>query len=141
MNGEMYDGVELENIAHLIKKSGLISDSHGYFTKVSGTSMTPTINDGDTIFYAEIDNVAKLKVGDIIIFKNPAGDGILAHRIMSVITVKGEYWFSTRGDKWIPDKEGRRYKDRYAVPAKDVLGVVIGVMYKTRWGSTKNEEK
>jgi signal peptidase I len=159
----MYDNEELKNIARILQDCGLGRGAnemestgetktheptpklprHGHFLKVSGTSMTPAINDGDTVLWVEVENKAELKVGDIIIFKHPVGDGYLAHRIVCKMEVKakGKYLFLTKGDKHVPDKEGRRYLDRYATPGENVLGLVIGVLYNlTRWGSAKDEE-
>jgi len=93
---------------------------------MSGTSMTPTINDGDTVLWVEVENKAEFKVGDIIIFKHPTLAGVdnIAHRIVEVEVVGEEYWFKTKGDN-LPEP------DRQMVPENNVHGLVIGVIYKT----------
>ncbi len=92
---------------------------------MSTTSMAPTINVGDTILWVEVDNMAELKVGDIIIFKHPTLAGLdnIAHRIVEVEVVGGEYWFRTKGDN-LPEP------DQHMVPENNVHGLVIGVIYK-----------
>ena len=89
-------------------------------------SMTPTINVGDTVLWVEVDNMAELKVGDIIIFKHPTLAGVdnIAHRIVEVDVVGEEYWFRTKGDN-LPEP------DQHMVPENNVHGLVIGVIYKT----------
>lgn len=144
LNRGDYDDEELKNIARVLQVSGLSGEMKGgYFSKIdSGTSMNPTIRAGDTILWAKVENMAELKVGDIILFKSPVSSDYVVHRIVCVIEVKGKgkYLFQTKGDKHVPDNEGRRYRDRYAVPDENVLGVVIGVVYKTHWGPMKNEK-
>lgn len=93
---------------------------------MSGTSMAPTINDGNTILWVEIDNMAKLKVGDIIIFQHPILPGVdnIAHRIVEIVPVDEGYKFRTRGDNLST-------LDQYLVPEGNVHGLVIGVIYPT----------
>jgi len=88
------------------------------------TSMVPTINVGDTLLWVEVENKAELKVGDIIIFKHPTLPGVdnIAHRIIEVEVVNGEYRFRTKGDNLsAPDQQ--------PVPEANVHGLVIGVIY------------
>jgi len=86
--------------------------------------MVPTINVGDTLLWVEVENKAELKVGDIIIFKHPTLPGVdnIAHRIIEVEVVNGEYRFRTKGDNLsAPDQQ--------PVPEANVHGLVIGVIY------------
>lgn len=137
-NGEMYDEEELGNIACFLQVSGLSKGMKGgFFRKTDfGTSMNPTIRAGDTVLCAKVENM-ELKVGDIILFKSPIKDGNIAHRIVGIIEskkAKGKYFlFLTKGDN-LPNQ------DQWAIPGETVLGVVVGVIYKTRWGLAKNEE-
>jgi signal peptidase I len=95
-------------------------------TRMEGTSMAPTINDGDLVLWVEVDNIAKLKVGDIIIYKHPTRpDDNIAHRIIEVGTGDREGQFKTRGDN---------SSDEYWVPSGNIHGLVIGVIYKTGAG-------
>ena len=93
---------------------------------MSSTSMAPTINVGDTVLWVEVENMAKLKVGDIIIFKHPTFASLdnIAHRIVEIEVGGGEYRFRTKGD-------GLTEPDQYMVPENNVHGLVIGVIYKT----------
>jgi len=84
-----------------------------------GTSMEPTIREGDTVLWVGVDNKTELGVGDIIIYEHPTliGHPIVAHRIVEVGA--GGFW--TRGDNEI----GRQW-----VPEDRVRGLVIGVIYR-----------
>jgi signal peptidase I len=94
---------------------------------MSGNSMAPTIQEGDTVLWVEVENMAELKVGDIIIFRHPTLAGVdnVAHRIDEIEIVNGEYRFRTKGDN-LPEP------DQHPVPENYVHGLVIGVIYKTR---------
>ena len=91
---------------------------------VHGTSMEPTFGEGDVVLWVEVDNVAELKVGDIIIYQHPTLVGVdnIAHRIVEVETQNGEYLFRTKGDNLAA-------LDRHLVPEGNVYGLVIGVIY------------
>jgi signal peptidase I len=96
---------------------------------MSTTSMAPTINVGDTVLWVEVDNMAELKAGDIIIFKHPTLTDIdnIAHRIVEIEVVGEEYRFRTKGDNLLEP-------DRHMVPENNVHGIVIGVIYKSETG-------
>lgn len=91
---------------------------------MSTTSMTPTINVGDTALWVEVDNKAELKVGDIIIYDHPTRPGLenIAHRIVEIGVYEGEYRFRTKGDN-LPSP------DDYWVLEGNIHGLVIGVIY------------
>lgn len=87
---------------------------------VSGGSMEPTFGDGDVVLLVEIDNMTGLGVGDIIIFKHPTKEmDDIAHRILEV---NGDL-FKTNGDALLDS-------DSYWVPASNVHGLVVGIIYK-----------
>ena len=107
---------------------------HGYeayldrrisYAVMRGKSMAPTINDNDTVLWVEVENKAELKVGDIIIYKHPTITGLdnIAHRIIGVETIDGEYRFRTRGDNLSEP-------DQHLVSEELVHGLVIGVLYR-----------
>lgn len=79
-------------------------------------SMEPTIHGGDLIISKTV-AAEDVKVGDVISFFDPAGNGssILTHRVVEVIEENGELSFRTRGDANNTD-------DRDAVPAKSLIG-------------------
>lgn len=96
-------------------------------SEVKGPSMVPTFGDGDVVLWVEIDNMAELEAGDIIIFNHPTRPiGNIAHRILEV-GMNGEYRFKTNGDA-LPES------DSYWVWEGDVHGLVIGVIYRTAPG-------
>jgi len=89
---------------------------------LSGSSMEPTISDGDSVLWVEVDNMAELGVGDIIIYKHPTRPYLdnIAHRIIEVGAGDRENQFKTRGDN---------SPEEYWVPSGNIHGLVIGVMY------------
>lgn len=98
----------------------------GFMREGAGTSMEPTINSGNIVLSVEVDNMAELKVGDIISFKHPnlADLDNITHRIVRAEVVDGKYRFRTKGDN-APEA------DPYTVPEENVHDLVIGVIYKT----------
>ncbi len=98
-------------------------DSDIHASLVSGGSMEPTFGDGDMILWVEIDDIAELGVGDIIIYKHPTRpyrDNI-AHRIIEVRVMDGVYGFRTQGDD-LPEP------DKYWVE-EEIHGLIIGVIF------------
>jgi len=104
---------------------------HGYeayldrrisYSVVSGTSMAPTFGDNDMVLWVEVDNMAELKVGDIIIYQHPTRPYLdnIAHRIIEVGTGSRENQFMTKGDN---------SSEEYWVPEGNIHGLVIGVIY------------
>ena len=105
---------------------------HGYeayldqrisYAVMIGTSMAPTIKDNDVVLWVEVDNMAELKVGDIIIYQHPTRPYLdnIAHRIIEVGTGDRENQFLTKGDN---------SSEEYWVPEGNIHGLVIGVIYK-----------
>ena len=91
---------------------------------VGGTSMVPTFGDNDLVLWVGVDNVAGLKVGDIIIFQHPIKPWIdnIILRIIEVDIQSGVYRFGVKGDNLLEPAD-------YWVPEGDVHGLVIGVVY------------
>ena len=80
-------------------------------------SMSPTIKSGDLIVIKEVDPNS-LKVGDIITFFDPAGNGqtTVTHTIKSICTENGVLMFETQGDN-------NNAPDRLLVEAEAVIGI------------------
>ena len=80
-------------------------------------SMYPEIESGDLIIChtAEVEDI---KVGDVIAFFDPAGNGtsIVTHRVMEVVYEDGKTLFRTKGDN-------NNTEDRVPVPGEDLVGV------------------
>lgn len=99
-------------------------DQRIFCSVLSGSSMEPTISNGDAVLWVEVDNKAELKVGDIIIYEHPTytGHPLVAHRITEVEMQDGGYRFRTQGDNLSEP-------DRHWILDGNVQGLVIGVMY------------
>lgn len=84
-------------------------------------SMYPEIQSGDLILCHTID-AEQVKVGDVISFFDPAGNGtsVTTHRVVEIVELEGALAFRTRGDH-------NNTEDKLPVPASDLVGV-----YKTR---------
>lgn len=97
-----------------------VPDFAGYrpFIVMTG-SMEPVIMSGDLIITKEI-NPSDVKVGDVISFVDPAGNGVtvVTHRVIEVKNENGTVSFRTRGDANNTD-------DQDAVPGESVLGIYM----------------
>src|SRR5260370_35522145 len=71
--------------------SGLLASGLGFRFQARGRSMLPLINDGE-ILHVQTANIAKLKVGDIVLFRQDAK--FKDHKIIR----KGTHEFITRAD-------------------------------------------
>ena len=80
-------------------------------------SMYPDIESGDLIIChtAEAEDI---KVGDVISFFDPAGNGtsIVTHRVMEIVQEDGQLKWRTRGDN-------NNTEDKELVPAEALVGV------------------
>lgn len=107
MSKDLIDSALFSELTH-----ALLAGGAGFSFEAKGRSMWPTIQDGD-ILQVQRTNWAKLRLGDIVLFKTC--DGLKAHRI---IRRRGES-FVTRGDAGIDvDGEIRR---------EQLLGKVVGM--------------
>lgn len=118
----------------------LNSNLFRYWMAIIGSgSMEPTINIGDAVIVDKRyqKHLDKLKIGDILVFKN--GQKIYVHRIVNIDHREKNYYINTKGDR----KE--QIEDSWIVTNKDIIGVVkfkikyIG--YPTVWLSRILEEK
>ena len=92
------------------------------FAVVQGTSMLPTLREGDIIIIqgVEPENIA---VGEIIAFKPPSEfqkvlSPLIFHRVTDKIIENGKLYFRTKGDNTPPDA--------YNVPFTNVVGIYRG---------------
>lgn len=81
--------------------------------RASGISMAPAIRDGDEVL---VEKSASLRRGDVVLFREPRSQRLLAHRIISIA---GDGILMLRGDA-AEGCEG-------PVARSQVLGRVIGV--------------
>ncbi|MBE6899769.1 MAG: signal peptidase I [Ruminococcaceae bacterium] len=84
-------------------------------------SMYPEIEAGDLIINKTIDP-EEVKVGDVISFFDPAGNGttIVTHRVTEIVSENGGIAFRTKGDY-------NNTEDKLSVPGEDLVGI-----YKSR---------
>lgn len=119
----------------LLQKNGIVckpSKIPMLLTEVKGPpttniSMLPTIHNGDIIISTKIEDVAELRVGDIIIFRSQwAGLDDITHRIVKIgVDKRGKRWFRTKGDN-APEP------DPWLVLEEDVYCYVVGVVYANK---------
>ena len=85
-------------------------------------SMYPEIKAGDLIICEDVE-AGDVKVGDVISFFDPAGNGttVVTHRVNSIETVNGKLYFRTQGDN-------NNTEDRLSVPEENLVG---------RWTETR----
>ena len=83
-------------------------------------SMLPEISSGDLIIAQRIDP-KDVKVGDVISFFDPAGNGtsVVTHRVMEIVTENGKTQWRTRGDNNNTD-------DKVLVPFENLVGIWTG---------------
>jgi len=115
----------LENFSQYFGGYEAYLDNDINISVMRGTSMEPTLQDGDLVLWVRVENATKIKVGDIIIFRHPTRPYLdnIAHRVSKIELVDGEYRFWTEGDNSGPD--------RHPVPEGNIHGLVIGVIYKS----------
>lgn len=91
-------------------------------------SMLPEISSGDLIIVQQTDP-ADVKVGDVISFFDPAGNGtsVVTHRVIELVTENGVTKWRTRGDN-------NNTEDRELVP----MGNLVGVWQGTRVAGAGN---
>ena len=83
-------------------------------------SMLPEISSGDLIIAKKIDP-KEVKVGDVISFFDPAGNGtsVVTHRVIEIVEDKGETKWRTRGDN-------NNTEDKVLVPFENLVGIWQG---------------
>ncbi len=94
--------------------SNLVTRGHGYRVRVRGSSMYPTIRDGDVVTVAPCEAGA-LRLGDIIFYRRPGGH--VAHRLVS--RSRDSSLLTTRGD-------AHTYSDA-PFPSARLIGRVVTV--------------
>lgn len=103
----------------IISAIGLHSNLLPLWIAVVGSgSMSPTIEIGDLVIIDKTyqDNLDRLKVGDVLVFK--VKEKIYTHRIISIEKENDKYSIFTKGDR----KENA--KDNWIVTNDDVIGIV-----------------
>ncbi len=83
--------------------------------RVSGTSMEPTIHDGEIITVSCTDESYNYSVGEIIAFKiNLTDDFYMVHRIERKVNYTGRMGFITKGDNMDEEDEWVIYPENIA---------------------------
>ena len=83
-------------------------------------SMLPEISSGDLIIAEKID-AGQIKVGDVISFFDPAGNGssVVTHRVIEIVEENGVTKWRTRGDN-------NNTEDKVLVPFENLVGIWTG---------------
>ena len=88
----------------------LIESGLGFRFQAKGRSMLPTINDGDILHVQRVDT-ARLRVGDIVLFKDSLG--FKAHRVVR----KSKRVFVMRGDAGLEEDS--------TIPGGQIVGKIV----------------
>jgi signal peptidase len=67
------------------------------FDAILSGSMSPSMKVGDLVVVAP-QSPDDLKVGDVIVFQSPIGNGLICHRIIAITQEDGSLVFHTKGD-------------------------------------------
>ena len=80
--------------------------------------MTPNVNKGDAVIVEklDIDEIKKIKIGEILVFKKEGK--IIVHRVVQKNKItEDEYYFYTKGDN-------NNSYDGYPISIDNIIGVV-----------------
>lgn len=125
---EYYNGVEYEfkssafqmaDIPMLLFIAFMICLVSGYFTYyvigIGSESMEPKIYKGDAVLVKKVKSKEKLKVGEIIVYKNMGED--IVHRLVEVEKKGNKTFYRTKGDN-------NNTRDNLDIEYKDIKGIV-----------------
>lgn len=99
----------------------LLPDGEEYCTAtVHGSSMEPTLKDGDVVLWKPVKDPSSLRIGDIIIYRHPTvpDHPLIIHRIIEIENRDGRLKFRTKGD-------ALQEADRYWLTENDIVGIVV----------------
>ncbi|MFC2020635.1 signal peptidase I [Chloroflexota bacterium] len=107
----------------------------GYrFTGTFGTSMEPTLHNGDMIWLKHV-NIAEVMIGDVVMLSSPEF-GSISHRIIGMELVSEDrYLVETKGDAnliseyWIVGPDETVYIVRRSIPLGGYVLDFIGSLY------------
>ncbi len=107
----------------------------GYrFTGTFGTSMEPTLHDGDMIWLKRAD-IAEVRIGDVVTLSSPEF-GSITHRLIDMEPVSGErYLVETKGDAnllseyWTVGPDDKVYVVMRSVPLGGYVLDFLGSLY------------
>ena len=98
----------------LSARSQQISSTDFMFTRISGNSMLPTLNSGETATVYKAYPFKKLRVGDIVIIKSERGYNVI-HRIVR----------RYRGGMWVTQGDNNRREDREVLSKRNFGGLAL----------------
>lgn len=85
------------------------------------SSMLPALWGGMRILEKPVKNPElDVKIGDIIVFKDPEGSGTIVHRVGKKVSADGTNYFVTYGDNNCGSE---------LVPYKNVVSIVVGILF------------
>lgn len=108
--------MKILSVEELYKINQMLGDKKECKLKISGNSMYPTFRDGDTVDMVLFNGAIKsLDVGKIIVYQK--SNNIIVHRIIKKYDIIKVSFYVTKGDN-------NKYKDRYLVRKKDIIGYI-----------------
>ena len=118
-----------QELSNALRKEAILN-GHSVLTVVSGFSMYPFFRQGDilTIEPVSIDTV---NLGDIVVYE--LKDIWIAHRVIQIISKKGEATLVLKGDTNLKNDSG--------VNAKNYIGIVQGIERSKKKVSLKSNNR
>jgi len=104
----------------------LVYIRHNYLISyIKSESMEPTYYRGDIVIVRRGDP-REIKVGDVIVFREPNGNDLILHRVVYIEERDGKLYFLTKGDNPVTNPYIDSWGGQYWVPEDLVVGKLVG---------------
>ena len=94
--------------------STLNADSDYQMTRISGSSMLPTLKSGETAVIFKAYPFKKVRIGDVVIIENSKGYNVI-HRVVR----------PNRGGTWVTQGDNNRHEDREILSSHNFGGLAL----------------
>jgi len=98
----------------MLEASSAVAEQGYNFTRISGSSMLPTLKSGETAVVFENYPFNKVRVGDVVIIKSEKGFNVI-HRVLR----------RYRGGLWVTKGDNNRFEDREVLTSKNFGGLAL----------------
>ncbi len=94
--------------------STLKADSDYQMTRISGSSMLPTLKSGETAVIFKAYPFKKVRIGDVVIIENSKGYSVI-HRVVR----------RNRGGTWVTQGDNNHHEDRETLSSQNFGGLAL----------------